>query len=298
MKTTLLSAVCFLTLSAFSQVKVPNHGFENLNPNGTIKNWGKIILLPVTLDSAGNSIDSFVFDSAFYFTAKGGALGANALEMRNAYNYGTNKGFAGGANLSNNDSDYSGFGTNLVPIPRHIDNLNFVYKFFPVNNDSAVARIEAFDSNASQIGHAEIILSGTVSSFRPAYSGLTFTGQGKVAFISISFSTFYTKVPTLRQPSFGTRLLVDEVTLINMVDIREQERTARVNLYPNPAGDHFSVSGIGDIQSVQIFDAGGKELNRVGNGIDHIDISSLTPGIYFVKINTAEGVVMKSLSVE
>jgi hypothetical protein len=298
MKTILLSAASFICLSVCSQVKVPNHGFESLNANGTIKNWGKVTLLPVTMDSSGNPVDSFVFDSAFYFAVKGGAMGENALEMRNAFNYGTNQGFAGGANLSNNDTDYSGFGTNLVPVPRHIDNLNFVYKFFPVNNDSAVARMDAFDSNANLIGHLEIILSGTVSNFRPAYSGLTFTGSGPVAFVSISFSTFYSKVPLLRQPSFGTRLVVDEVTLINMVDIREQENAGRVKVYPNPASGHFSVSGITHIQSIQVFDAGGKELNSVTEDFSGIDVSALTPGIYFVKINTAEGVVMRSMAVE
>jgi hypothetical protein len=123
----------FLTITCFisrlqSQVQIPNSDFETVNNKGQISHWGKTVLMSVTFDSLGNSIDSIVYDKGFYFPTNDAHSGLQAMEMRNAFNFGTGQAFAGGANLSNNDSDYSGFGTSLVPVQSHITDFSFYYK--------------------------------------------------------------------------------------------------------------------------------------------------------------------------
>jgi len=59
-----------------------------------------------------------------------------------------------------------------------------------------------------------------------------------------------------------------------------------VNTYPNPADDYITVSGIDTKQSqINIYTTSGQEVQRAVN-FERIDISSLSPGAYLVKIQT------------
>ena len=62
---TLFTAVIF---SLVGQAQIPNAGFEQLNTDGSLRNWGNVYLWPMHIDSSGNSyVDSLVFDGQLYF---------------------------------------------------------------------------------------------------------------------------------------------------------------------------------------------------------------------------------------
>ena len=69
----------------------------------------------------------------------------------------------------------------------------------------------------------------------------------------------------------------------------------RINLYPNPSGDHFTVDGIGHGEQVlAIYSMQGKEVMRTTcHAGDRIDISSLAQGAYLVRIGNNVGKIVK-----
>ena len=54
-------------------------------------------------------------------------------------------------------------------------------------------------------------------------------------------------------------------------------------IYPNPAMDRINISAQDDSCSVQIFDASGKVIISA-NVMSDIDVSTLTSGMYYVKL--------------
>lgn len=69
-------------------------------------------------------------------------------------------------------------------------------------------------------------------------------------------------------------------------------------LYPNPAEDEFTiVSGYFDKADVRLFDWQGKLLRYERDWLlsNTLDISSLSPSVYFVRINTINGVATRKL---
>jgi hypothetical protein len=80
-----------------------------------------------------------------------------------------------------------------------------------------------------------------------------------------------------------------------------------ITIYPNPttgeliveiAGDPESSSGRNDVWSIEVFDIYGRkvfEQKAEGGEQKAIDISELQAGIYFVRIETEKGVVVKKV---
>lgn len=72
-------------------------------------------------------------------------------------------------------------------------------------------------------------------------------------------------------------------------------------LFPNPAFDHFSIESTDqNVESVEVIDLCGilcekqPEMKRIQGQVT-IDVSSLIPGVYFIRINTGKGLITKRL---
>ncbi len=81
-----------------------------------------------------------------------------------------------------------------------------------------------------------------------------------------------------------------------------ENRDQTLDLFPNPARDHVTIQLNARIQNAQgrIFDTKGQEWRRfiwTGQSLE-VDISELPSGIYFVKFNTADGLLTKKLVVQ
>jgi len=74
-----------------------------------------------------------------------------------------------------------------------------------------------------------------------------------------------------------------------------QEKVHDINIYPNPTRGQLQIAAPEMIESVMIFGANGAQLATYGKVDDNasIDVSSLQPGLYFISIKTATGVVNK-----
>lgn len=81
----------------------------------------------------------------------------------------------------------------------------------------------------------------------------------------------------------------------------EDEQEQMFSLYPNPAGDRFSIlSADQEVKSAEVLDLQGisynkqTEIKRIQGQI-YIDVSNLKPGVYFIRINSRKGIITKKL---
>jgi len=85
-------------------------------------------------------------------------------------------------------------------------------------------------------------------------------------------------------------------TYIN--NVRVKNFSSAFQVYPNPASNELHVqSSKFKVQNIEVFDIYGRKchVSRVTRHENTIDISNLTNGIYFVKITTDEGIVVKKV---
>lgn len=77
----------------------------------------------------------------------------------------------------------------------------------------------------------------------------------------------------------------EEVKKNLVTDVSEQNLNKSVlRVFPNPAKEQLTISGLKKNRLVKIFDGQGKKMFQV-NTMEQIDISSLDNGIYFIKVN-------------
>lgn len=84
------------------------------------------------------------------------------------------------------------------------------------------------------------------------------------------------------------------------VGIEDNTFAKDIVLFPNPASAEVSLKVPGNIEAeIRVFDMNGRLLKYFKNaqidGVYEMDISSLSAGIYFVRINSAEGMAVKRL---
>ncbi len=64
----------------------------------------------------------------------------------------------------------------------------------------------------------------------------------------------------------------------------------QVMVYPNPTKDYLYIESSNTINSIKVFDVLGKLVFQENNQVNQIDISSLDNGLFFIKIETDQGV--------
>jgi hypothetical protein len=280
---------------------IANSGFEQINTDGSPMNWGNVYLGLSWIDSSGIShSDSIVYDNAYYAPSNDAYAGTKALELRNAWNYTSNTGIAG-AVASDDDSVFSAYGLfNLVPTngtsfnPFAPVNFGFYYKYFPVNGDSAVARIGLWDSTGNQLAQSEIILSDAASSYTLVSAPVNYIAVGDAAFYTYTISNFYTATPGLRQPSFGTRLLVDNIgfNFATTSGIATNSMDDEMNVYPNPASSQITINThFSKPVPYSVYNLFGQVVmeGQLKSPVNSLAIDQLADGVYYIKINTGNG---------
>lgn len=286
-KTITLSVIAFLLKVSLLYAQIPNNGFEQFNSDGTLRNWGNVYLLPMYVDSAGNSyVDSIVFDNYLFFPTSDAHWGSTAMEMRNAWDFTTGQAIVG-AVTADNDSSFAAWGafeTISIPPQSQPFNFSFFYKYFPVNNDTAQAIVQVFDSSMNQLGEAEIFITSTATNYTLATAPIIYSVPGTVAFAFIHFRT----AAYGSQASFGTRFLVDDVMFNYVTGINSNEATKKTEVYPNPFTDELHINFPGDAKEagLKVFDVMGKEVYTQSVEVfqTKIETAAWQTGIYFAKL--------------
>jgi len=68
-----------------------------------------------------------------------------------------------------------------------------------------------------------------------------------------------------------------------------------IEIYPNPTRDFVSIKGFSGLKNIEIVNITGQRVQHVENAPDHIDMSNLQSGVYFMKIITDNGFAIKKI---
>jgi hypothetical protein len=286
-----------------ANAQVPNHSFEESIGDGfTLKNWGALIIQPVTIDVAtGNTTrDDIMFDSGAGFSMPVGdcVTGNWSMRVSNALNLTQNTVIPGRASLFNDAESETHTGwNNGIPLPENtnVQFLGFDYMFFPAGDDVAEATLELFSSGGESVGKAVITISGFSSDFEYVYVPVNFTSTETPVFMTIEFSM----VKEGSTPTFGSSLLVDNVIVNHLALGNNKPVSSTFTIFPTVAENQLNiVKNTGEEMRnfmISIVDVGGKTILQqsleFSDSPSQIDISSLANGVYFLKAlsgNTSE----------
>ncbi|MFI5141624.1 MAG: PKD domain-containing protein [Bacteroidia bacterium] len=152
----------------------------------------------------------------------------------------------------------------------------------------------------------------------PPYVGLHYYwdfGNGNTSYLNTPTQQTYTNSSTTQNAYYTVSLTAttdstctNTITKTNYIEvlacasngIEKYTGSTEVNIYPNPNNGNFVIeTNLSDKQTVQILDVTGKlVLQQTINGKAIIDASSLDNGIYFVQLNTSEGLFTKKIIVQ
>ena len=74
----------------------------------------------------------------------------------------------------------------------------------------------------------------------------------------------------------------------------QQTNGIQLKIMPNPADSYIVLEGA-EVLKAQIYNLSGTCVKETGAGIHTIDIADLTPGMYLIRVTTAEGIATTRL---
>lgn len=292
MKKFLILFACIVFLVGTIQAQVPNFSFEEANFDGSLKNWGNVYIEEVWLDSTGEMHgDSIYLDFAYYFQTNEPWNGAWAAEMRNSFNYTENTGRAG-AIVADLDSVFTAWGSfETIPLIATPSQLGFFYKHVGENGDTASAEITVFDSLGNEIGFGRTIIPNSTLAYTHAVTPIVYTTSDIPATAMIKFSNFYTVAPDVRQPSLGSRFVVDDVQLYNITGFDFLSRQQLdVMVYPNPSSESFVIKRNTAVTAqVKLFSMTGELVKQqvISGESAVLGLSDLVSGSYVLEVESS-----------
>jgi len=171
--------------------------------------------------------------------------------------------------------------------------VNFLYKYTPVNVDTALLLVQILDT--MQAGSSDdVVIAGGAADIMSAstWTTGTFTIQSfatgtphQTVFLATSSvgGFFNTSLPQV-----GSTLWLDNIAVV-AAGVEEKSFSAKV--YPNPANDVLNIQVGEEIENVTITSIDGKVINY-GNS-SSINVASLTPGMYVYTVTTTTGKLAK-----
>ncbi len=121
---------------------------------------------------------------------------------------------------------------------------------------------------------------------------LSFTDEASVLNVYDGL-THYVEIIAVYPNNRRSVSLIGEIS--DIVNVNENIDN-QYNIYPNPANDRLHIETKAEIEEVVIYDVYGRQHSTVnGQQSLTIDMSKLNTGIYFIKINTKEGNIVKRI---
>jgi hypothetical protein len=284
MKRQIVSVLAFVAVYIFvaqAQSQVLNGDFETLRSDGAgPRHWGSLHIMPFP-----SPCGTLILDSSFYLTTSDAHSGNWALELRNAKCTSDNELFGGTVHLMESDSSYFDSGTEYFDgVPTQF---SFYYKFLPVGDDTAKATVTLSNDFAGDLATETILIGKAASTYTKATVPINYQIASTPTRINITFAT-QTETST---PSFGTRLLIDDVEMTSEPNSVASNIKADVHCYPNPATSVVNFTGGSDAaETLSIFNVSGNRVftSAFENAIT-VDCSKFSAGLYFYRLGSSSG---------
>jgi hypothetical protein len=276
------------------QSQVVNGNFEAVKPNFLPSNWGMDFFQEIVIDAqtgevSGDQIQYTWCIPSMVYASMEAKTGQYAMEISNAYNWTTDQVIPGMATLFNNpEQDSPGWNPGVPLEPgSSVLLLGFDYKFFPAGNDIAQATLEIVDAEGNELGKTSLDIGGTHSIYEYVYSPIAVTHAGTPAFMYISFSM--AKPGSV--PTFGTRLIVDNVIVNFSSLIGSENLDKQAKVYPTLVDSELTVipNGFSETVSYKIINSEGRVVKQITVTQDSayeytMDVGDLNAGMYFLNI--------------
>lgn len=278
----LLSLLTCLLFTSLVEAQILNPGFELLNTDSTLMNWRFAGILSIGMN------DSLLDDGFILGKSTDAHSGQYALELRNAFNITTNAPVYHGSvvNTLPDSNLYQGF-TTFIPISGKPTSLQFYYKFSQnPYQDSAKAWIRIYNNAQIEIGYAQIVFWDLAPNYQFMQIPITYNlinGQldSIPAFVSIGFSNL---IHLAAGPHVGQRTLIDDLSLgftpLSVPMLTSDE----IHCFPNPVRNTLFIQNAEPAVSKTLYNQIGQQIiETTGN---QINVSELTTGIYFLRLNS------------
>jgi hypothetical protein len=294
-----LYTILAIAILGFANAQVPNNGFEEILEDGfSLRSWGTFYVQTIIVGPEGteNTGSTLQFDNGIGFTMPVGdcITGSWAMQISNAFDTLNNLVIPGKASLINEAiSPFATGWNNGLPLPEGSDVqfLGFDYKFFPMGNDVAVARLELFNDEVGSIGVAEITLTQQTSEFEYIYVPVQFTSLQTPTFMTIDFEM---QKDGSEVNSWSTLIVDNVVVNSTMLGVRQNENNL-FTVYPTLADSEINITAnnvAGDV-NVSIINIDGKKLQQqtltLNGAAQSIDVSQLASGVYLLNTESNAG---------
>ncbi len=287
-KITLLLIILIARFSANAQVPTPNPGFELQSVDSTPLYWGSLTLFAIALDTNGNPLDSLVFDGRLYGSTTDAHTGNYALELRNAYDFTNQVGYPGKVNAMQDSNQFYSPRLDFTNLGNP-DVVSFYYKYQPMGNDSAYARVYVFDNSATIIAMSEIALGGTVNTYTPINIPVNYIVPGNAELVEILISNSTPWGTT----TLGTRMQVDDVSITTTTGITYAVGGENINIAPTPANTFMQITSDQKIDKIEVYDINGQLTQIIKGDQKTIDCSTWPEGMYLLKISSGNKIYSK-----
>ena len=80
----------------------------------------------------------------------------------------------------------------------------------------------------------------------------------------------------------------------DFLNVADANLKSKVDIYPNPAQDHFEYQNLGSMKivSVNIFDASGKLVKTLNGDRSKVEVQDLAKGVYIIKTKTSSNITL------
>ena len=195
------------------------------------------------------------------------------------------------------------------PVSGNPFKLTGYYKYTPVGNDTAVVGLQSHRWDAAQ--NVEVLVEERLTklpataAYAPFEVMLTYNQWPQVDTLQIAFASS-NLVNGQANVQAGSTLIIDSLNLLYFpVGIEASQNTNNhIKVFPNPADNQINFQFEGDIanakKTILIFDAQSRkvmELSTSQSQLNAVDVSSLSSGIYFYIMESANKIYKGKFSI-
>ena len=142
----------------------------------------------------------------------------------------------------------------------------------------------AWDAVEGADGYDVFVNTETAQDFHMGYTNGTAYVAGSDKEATLEFYVVAFNDETESEPSETCTIVIEYDAI--------EELSSSLNIYPNPAKDNLFIETEMNVEEVVVYDVNGRQQSTV-NGQQSVDVKNLSNGVYFVKVKTENGEVVK-----
>ena len=253
----------FAWCNSLTSINIPNP----VNSIGTYAFYECEGLTSVTLPNSINSISSHTF---------GACIGLTSITIPSSVTSIGQYAF------------YDCRGLTSVTIPNSVTSIGD-FAFYECSSLPSVTLPSSINSlGAAAFGYCSGLTSVTCLKSNP----LSGSSMGSSVFIEVNTNTCILYVPSGSYSAYHNALQWQDFLHINELTSTGIQNVAIQNLklFPNPVKDELCVSTESAISKVEIYNQDGKMVMQEKNFVGQMNVSSLTKGVYMVRVYTLQGI--------